>query len=478
MKTLLDFICNDKVLVFLLLLISFLAVNGWSYWGDELSTVLLASQNSFHNLLTRLGNWSGSESQMPLFVILMWLWEKVFGYSEFAMRSFNILMIALLLAYTKFLAIPKLNQTEQIIIKVALVYTIISPFILYNMNEARVNISLLTLAYVCYIGLYIGLKYSNDLNFWMSMISLCLGFAFNMLFAFIVPTILIMAFCIDKKFLRKHYFAILWTLILCIFIGLYYLWTFSNGKGGSVENPGIKNIAFSLYQFLGFEGMGPEKNAIRLANNLLISIRPYYFTLMLMCVSYLLILIQIIRYRICNKFLSLFIISFIIFLVCSCVVHFRFWGRHLIMFYPLWAISFAIYVYEIWIQDIFAKSSIVVFAILLVVSSIRIESLSLYKKENIRGEIAYVNDVNKAHENVYYIGVDYPIKNYIVNNKVSLSSFNSDSHGYMLFMKNMAIFNKAQYNIENPYYDTTKYDYKVLREDKDAILYYFKPKCK
>ena len=63
------YLTNFKVQLFVLLFVAILSVNGWSFWGDELSTAMLASLDTIPDLLDRLQNWAGSESQMPLFVI-------------------------------------------------------------------------------------------------------------------------------------------------------------------------------------------------------------------------------------------------------------------------------------------------------------------------------------------------------------------------------------------------------------------------
>jgi len=469
------YLTNFKVQLFVLLFVAILSVNGWSFWGDELSTAMLASLDTIPDLLDRLQNWAGSESQMPLFVISIWSWAKCFGISEIALRSFNIFIILLFLSYCLYV-MQQLNSYEQKILKVSLWIAIVSPFILYNINEARVNISLFAFAYICFISLYVGIKYQNHKHFYICLISLCLGYAFNMLFAFIVPSLLIMAFFLDKKLFFSRWKSLLAGIVICIFISLYYIWTINNGKGGAIENPGIKNIAFSLYQFLGFEGMGPDKNTIRLSANLLSTIHPYIITLLIFILSYLCLLSNLYNIKKNNKILCLLAVSFSIFFLGAYLAHFRFWGRHIIIFYPLWCLSLAIYIVRIWNNSNIGKASVVFFTFAVVVSSVRTVFFDCYKKENIKGTIAYINKINTKGLGVFYDGVTYQVDGYIINHQQDFKNLKSSSSGYFVYMKNMAIFNKTNYNSENPHYKSASFNYRVLKDNKDAIVYYFTPK--
>lgn len=90
---------SNYIIIGVLLMISFLGVNGWSLWLDESSTAMLASIPSFNGLVETMINWNGSESQMPLYILFMWIWEKLFGHTEYALRMSNVFMVVVFLVY-------------------------------------------------------------------------------------------------------------------------------------------------------------------------------------------------------------------------------------------------------------------------------------------------------------------------------------------------------------------------------------------
>ena len=47
-----------------------------------------------------MGSDRGSDLQMPLYMLMLWGWEKIFGRPEFALRAMNIPLFVIALILT------------------------------------------------------------------------------------------------------------------------------------------------------------------------------------------------------------------------------------------------------------------------------------------------------------------------------------------------------------------------------------------
>src|SRR4051794_15942253 len=77
------------------LLAGLAAVTSESFWIDEANTALKSIQPSLRDWWHLMAIEPGSDLQMPLYMLQLWAWEKVFGRGEFALRSINILWFCL-----------------------------------------------------------------------------------------------------------------------------------------------------------------------------------------------------------------------------------------------------------------------------------------------------------------------------------------------------------------------------------------------
>ncbi|EJJ28543.1 hypothetical protein PMI11_03188, partial [Rhizobium sp. CF142] len=69
------------------------AISGQSYWIDEANTAWRAAEPQFGALLARMVAETGSDAQMPFFLVAIWAWEKVAGDGEIALRVMNLLWL-------------------------------------------------------------------------------------------------------------------------------------------------------------------------------------------------------------------------------------------------------------------------------------------------------------------------------------------------------------------------------------------------
>lgn len=253
-----------KILFALGIFMLLLPISSFSLWIDEGTTAYLASINTFNNLISYLSCYKGSEAQMPGYIIYIWLWAKLFGLSEIALRSANIPFYILFL-----ISLYKSSYSSRMkVIILALVAP--NPFLWYNINEARNTTIVFFLSFIIILNLF---EYFNHgkkrINIYVLGIALIIGLTFNLLFYFIIiPIIYLIIIYIFKNKLRfkdtlselKLPFIII--TILSTLILFYYFFTLMHGAGGMLQRPGISNLGESLYEFGGFLGIGPPRNAM------------------------------------------------------------------------------------------------------------------------------------------------------------------------------------------------------------------------
>ena len=102
-----------------------------SLWYDEAVSASLV-RRSFSSMLRAIPN---SESTPPLWYVLEWIWARIFGTSEFALRSFSALCGTLLIVVA-FEVTRAFCGREWLAVTVAAV-TAVSPIMVWYSQEAR-----------------------------------------------------------------------------------------------------------------------------------------------------------------------------------------------------------------------------------------------------------------------------------------------------------------------------------------------------
>ena len=178
---------SNSIFLLLIFLSCFYSINSGSLWLDEILTVKIYSQPNLSEMFNLLFDASGSEIQMPGWMIFMWGWSRIFGISEYALRSANfIFIICLIFYFYRVLSSGLFDKKELTSLRIAFMLSIINPFILYNMNEARVNIPMYSFSFITILNLLLYLKTKNNKYFRASLVFFFIGYFFNMLFAFLI----------------------------------------------------------------------------------------------------------------------------------------------------------------------------------------------------------------------------------------------------------------------------------------------------
>jgi hypothetical protein len=327
------------------MVISVLTLSNGSLWIDEGTTALFASFNSIRDVLNCLSHFPASESQMPGYVVYIWMWTRLFGHSEFMLRAANLPFI-----FWFYITLMYSSLSKRKIYLIVCILTL-SPYMWYHLNEARNTTILVALSFIILIHLHEYFKNGLKLvNVSVVIAAFALGLSFNLLFIFFfIPLVylVIQNLSADKRSLKNLMYSLKYPLMLflplCSALIFYYGYTLFHGAGGMRQQPGISNIVEVFYEYGGFLGLGPPRNNLREYGSLRLSIRDK-ITLVISLIIFTLAAWEILaffwkkkqmRFVVADLYLHSFLIAFVVFYAVSMIMHFRFWGRHGAFLYPL-----------------------------------------------------------------------------------------------------------------------------------------------
>ncbi len=246
------------------------AVSGQSLWIDEANSALKAITPTWTIFSQTMQTELGSDLQMPLYMLMLWGWEKIFGHSEYALRALNIPLFVF--------ALIVLGSARRLAISTrlfALLFACTSPFLWSYLDEAR-PYTLQFLAAVTAAVPLINLCLcsepppTGDLAiFTAGIVLLCASSLIGVIYSLLFGTAFLLLW-IQRESWRSllarkdlHIAATVGVVLLALLAG-YYAWSLHVGaKASSVGRTNAFTIGFALYEFLGFSGFGPARSALR-----------------------------------------------------------------------------------------------------------------------------------------------------------------------------------------------------------------------
>lgn len=249
-------------------LIAAMAVSNQSLWIDEGNSAMKAIQPSFVLFWEKMKELSGSDLQMPLYMGLLWAWEKISGHSEYALRALNIPFFTLSAAVLLYLwdAVRGLKLTFVFLM-------CFSPMLWMYLDEARPYVLQFFGATSMLVALWNQAK-TPSLNknlaiFCIGTLALCgsslTGVIFTFWFGLAFLVILIHQHVWHSILSSKQILvALLVTSIGICGLGIYYFWTLNQGaRASGVGKTDLLSIGFCFYELLGFSGLGPDRLSLR-----------------------------------------------------------------------------------------------------------------------------------------------------------------------------------------------------------------------
>ena len=274
------------------LAVCFVAISSQSLWIDEAFMARKAAQPTLADWWRMMPEGNGSDLQMPLFMIYLWGFAKIFGLGEWALRAANIPWFAV--GATAFIsALPK---PQRVAVAIA---TLFSPFAWFYLNEARPYAMQIGCSLAIFAALY---RLSGNPNmeprcernwiigFCVGIVALCGSSLLGVIWAGAAFVSLLVLFPIKRlmQLLRAHWLTCSLAAVFLAALAGYYVWTIKFGtqalgagspaegggavaavksaahfRRGSAGGTEIQNLAFVGYELLGFSGLGPSRLEIR-----------------------------------------------------------------------------------------------------------------------------------------------------------------------------------------------------------------------
>ena len=319
-------------------------VTGQSLWVDEANSAWFASHARGWNPDQFRG--LAAVPEMPLFHILLMGWVRVFGDSERALRAINVPFAALFLG--SILALCRASK-EQLWWVPAVPFAFF-PLLTYYVNESRPYAGLLALSTAAGCAL---LVYARSGGWWLPWACcLCGLFAFAMhMLGGLAVAVLALFVLIDSDLrgkLRRDWKSWVMPVVVSlpgyIATGLYYAWitqkNFTVHRGDmNPETPGNmvstwRNVAFFFYETLGFSGLGPPRNMLRVHPGVQ-SFHGYFWTVVLGAIATIAVcacFFKAKRHPVAKsraiRLLCCCVVGLMMLWLVSRATHFGFLGRH------------------------------------------------------------------------------------------------------------------------------------------------------
>lgn len=244
------------------------ALTHQSLWIDEAHTAIRASQPTLPTWWRTMVAMSGPDVQMPLYVTYMWLWEKMFGHGEVALRASNL---PWLVAGVVALLAGLLRDRRYAWAVVALSVT--NSFLWYYTSEARPYVMMFAFAAVAASALRLLVNSPADGRLGMllsitavALFGLCATTLAAVPWAFGIAVATALALRRSKlTSLNPIHRRVIFTAgIATAALALYYTWTLKIGISAShAGRTGPANIPFALYELTGIFAAGPGRLALR-----------------------------------------------------------------------------------------------------------------------------------------------------------------------------------------------------------------------
>jgi hypothetical protein len=384
-----------------------LAITRQSLWIDEGFTVLFASPGTFHAFFATLIGSRGApgDPQFIFYLLYMWEWIKLFGASELSLRAANVPFAVILFSTVRWAARNLFWHRNLWAL------FCVSPFFWFYLNEARPYLALLTFSTVACVMVVAYLLDSDRYHKaapWLCFIALLLAWGTHILAMFLFPALGILVVLsiagdsrVKSAFLRHWSRPALYCSPAFLALGAFYAWVSSYGVNKIDANPGVRNLAFAIYEFAGFGGLGPPRNDIRQDPHITVFI-PYLPWILLGVMALLAVAFFVAKTRppkiVLNLMISL-VFGLAIALGVSMYEHFHVLGRHLAALFP-----FVLMMVMIgpknplpW-SGVYRKAALSLMGLGLVwgISDLRLVLLSKYAKDSYREACSIA--VSRAHQ--------------------------------------------------------------------------------
>lgn len=395
------------VLVILLSALLCLSITRQSLWIDEGAVVWFASHQGVQSMFHAFENWGGGERQMPLYLLYMQAWVTLFGRGEYLLRASNLPFA--------FLLVMSLAWASRALFRRPYAWAVLctSPFVWFYLNEARPYVALITCSTITLIAVlayYIDpAKYERTAPL-IGVSSFVFAWGIHMLAVFIIPSVVLLLGLraqSDSRFRSRHIVRewvrpLGWYIIPLLLLGTYYAWTIRQGAGGIRGAPSVNNLLSTLYDFLGFMGLGPPRNELRTqaTASLLLTYWPWILLGVVACLSIGMIATMSQQRRLIAHLVASGTTGLVLAFVATALARFQFRGRHMAALFPFFLLMLLLMtdVPNRGNRRLLAALSLGILALAWTASDSRLLLLPAYHKDAYRSAAAMAATAARAHD--------------------------------------------------------------------------------
>jgi hypothetical protein len=391
------------------IVVGFLATTSQSLWIDEANSAIKAMAPTLAAFVESMKSDRGSDLQMPLYMYMLWGWEKVAGHSEFALRAMNIPLFGLAIAVS---AGGWRTTVTRRIFFVALACS--SAFLWAYIDETRPYILQFLGATICAISLANTASsatppQNRDIAlFAFGLVVLCGSSLMGVVSAFWLSLAFLLISLQRQRLgslLRRPAVrtAALLAMPALVLLGIYYVWTLTVGaRASSVGQTGPLSLGFAAYELLGMAGLGPGRGELRSSWQAILPFTPMLAVFgialgLLLCIGGITIAQRKGPFT-ANPSLSILIAAPVAIALSSMLIgvfgHFRVVGRHLTPLAPFLILIMAVGADSLWhARHRFSGRAIVCLALLSMLSS-----ALLHRMDERHAKDDYRSAASRAHE--------------------------------------------------------------------------------
>jgi hypothetical protein len=233
------------------------AISHQSFWMDEGGTIFRAMMPTVDQWWAMMLQLRGSDVLMPVYMFYAWFWHQVIGAtSEYALRMSNLpwfVLTVVVLARVRFWPLVCL----------------LSPFVLYFVNDFRPYSMQIAAGACAAAALGRWMEGSSHPGF-RGVHAVCASCLFlivcSLTGAVWAAGVAIGAVLSRPECLRRMDFwwrALPWLMVSLAAGGYYAFMMFKGYRAVGIQDAGILNVLFGVYEMTGLLGLGPGKNELR-----------------------------------------------------------------------------------------------------------------------------------------------------------------------------------------------------------------------
>lgn len=382
---------NKRAIICVLLgalIIGVLSISSHGLWVDEAVRIQSANYRGEENF------WLHQYDHLQIGLChLQYLWGTLWGKTEVAYRSINVIFLLIASAYL--ILLLKKYELSPLWAVVFCAH----PLCTYYINDASPYIMILACSCAVYYHAFFSEKQETWSNSSILLGWLLFGFYLHFIFGFVCFLYicwLIWRILINKRlsFLKKQIVLLLFFAPLFLYLAYTYLQHMGHGADRGWTTPGAFNAGVAGYCFIGLNGLGLPRNDMRMGDLHLIT--PY----MISCVLLMLISLSIILAADIKKLatylkephiISTFVLS-VVFFIAAYSRNFQFWERHVMFLFPPFFITMAAIYRDVWSKTshMLYRSVIILSGALLILSSAQLRWKYDYQKDDLKGAILYL----------------------------------------------------------------------------------------